>query len=645
MLANSAARLADIHPLTAPNWYGMAPVGSTRFVGRLKEMWEVHSLLAASDVTQITGATVNIGQLRGMGGVGKSLLAEEYALHFGAAYPGGVFWLRAYGNDDAKLLAPTRSRSNSSSESLSDSSLRPEQQSNLSSRVQTDSPLSSEARPNLSTADPTESPQTSREAATFELAAGVSPRSSAGTTEPLSGDTLGSEAREALRADQMRAMADRLGIDTQGLTAEQIQGALSRKIATENKSCLWVVDDVPNGLDGEALRRWFAPHALARTLITTRSREYGSLAKGIDLSVLTPDEAYQLLTARRKPAGTNEEAQARALANDLGYHALALDVTASALMSSVAAEPFRDFRAKLARPDKDALALAETLADALPNGHEKSIAQTMLRSIRGLGAEGLDFLLLASVLAVAPIPASLVTAVFEKADKLSHEDAEERTSLAFKQVTSASLAENAGENQNARSVHTLVSRAVRFQGKSTPERTQTLRAAAVEGLRVKIAKVATDPRIRGGESELHTAHARQLVARAANVNEGNLLGWLARYDDERGSYVSARLLRTHELEFRSQAQGEEHPATLTARLNLAATLHAQGDLAGARQQFEQVLEASRRLLGEEHPTTLTARLNLAATLHAQGDLAARGTTKSRCWRPVGGCWARNIPTP
>ena len=32
------------------------PVGSTRFVGRLKEMWEVHSLLHRGDVTQITGA-------------------------------------------------------------------------------------------------------------------------------------------------------------------------------------------------------------------------------------------------------------------------------------------------------------------------------------------------------------------------------------------------------------------------------------------------------------------------------------------------------------------------------------------------------------------------------------------------------------
>ena len=58
-----------------------------------------------------------------------------------------------------------------------------------------------------------------------------------------------------------------------------------------------------------------------------------------------------------------------------------------------------------------------------------------------------------------------------------------------------------------------------------------------------------------------------------------------------------------------------------ARNNLAETLRAQGDLAGARQHQEQVLAARRRLLGEEHPDTLTARNNLAATLYAQGDLA------------------------
>ncbi len=402
--------------------------------------------------------------------------------------------------------------------------------------------------------------------------------------------------------------------------AAQIKGALKSEIERRDKPCLWIVDDVPNALDGEALRRWFAPHPLAKTLLTTRSREYGSLAHGIDLSVLAPEEAYELLTSRRQPAGAEEEEQARLLAEDLGRHALALDVTASALQNSVAAKPFADFRAKLARPEKDALELAEALSDALPNGHEKSIAQTFLRSIRSLGPEGMDFLRLASVLAVAPIPASLVTAVFEQADQLSHDDAEERASLALKQVTAASLAERAGEQHEARSVHTLVSRTVRFQEKGSPERTGALRTAAVEALRAEIAKVAKDPRIRG-ESELHVTHARQLVTGVTNVNEANLLGWIARYDHVRGSYVSARALRTRELEFRISAQGEEHPATLTARNNLAQTLQDQGDLAGARQHQEQVLAAFRRLLGEDHSDTLGTRNNLAGTLKAQGDLA------------------------
>ena len=41
-------------------------------------------------------------QMRGMGANGKSMLAREDAIRFGAAFPGGVFWLQAYSNDDSK---------------------------------------------------------------------------------------------------------------------------------------------------------------------------------------------------------------------------------------------------------------------------------------------------------------------------------------------------------------------------------------------------------------------------------------------------------------------------------------------------------------------------------------------------------------
>ncbi len=424
--------LSGIRPLDSPVWYGMRPVGSTRFVGRLEELWRIHSLLHAADVVQVTGAPAASGGMAGvsgLGGVGKSLLAEEYALRFGAAYAGGIFWLRAYGNDDAK----------------------------------------------------------------------------AG-----SGAGMGPEEREAERERQAQDFAARLGLDVRGKTAAEVEGALVREIERRGKVCLWVVDDLPGGLDGQAVRRWFAPHPLARTLITTRSREYGAQAKGVDLSMLPPDEAYQLLTSRRAPPNDAEREQARLLAEDLGRHALALDVTGAALTSFGEAEPYRSFPAEIEREDKDALELAETLADALPNGHEAGITQTLLRSIRGLGAEAQDFLRLASVLAVAPIPASLVTAVFEKAGNSNRGDAQWRQAGAFKQVTAASLAEVAGEKADLRSVHTLVSRAVRFRDRE-PERTKALRAAAVEALAAEIAEPATDIRLHQGV-EFHVAHAREVLS-------------------------------------------------------------------------------------------------------------------------------------
>ena len=77
--------------------------------------------------------------------------------------------------------------------------------------------------------------------------------------------------------------------------------------------------------------------------------------------------------------------------------------------------------------------------------------------------------------------------------------------------------------------------------------------------------------------------------------------------------------------------------------NLAETLHAQGDLAGARQLQERVLEERRGVLGEEHPETLTAMSNLAATLHDQGELTATRPPKPM-HRP-GPKIGRNEPCP
>jgi hypothetical protein len=67
------------------------------FKDRFGALWKIDAALHPSPPL---GERLGTGlvQLVGMGGSGKSLLAEEYALRFECQYPGGVFWLDAGGS-------------------------------------------------------------------------------------------------------------------------------------------------------------------------------------------------------------------------------------------------------------------------------------------------------------------------------------------------------------------------------------------------------------------------------------------------------------------------------------------------------------------------------------------------------------------
>jgi tetratricopeptide (TPR) repeat protein len=61
--------------------------GSETFVGRESQLEELHQLLAEESQVAIAAAT------SGMGGVGKTELAVQYALRYDGEYPAGVWWL------------------------------------------------------------------------------------------------------------------------------------------------------------------------------------------------------------------------------------------------------------------------------------------------------------------------------------------------------------------------------------------------------------------------------------------------------------------------------------------------------------------------------------------------------------------------
>jgi tetratricopeptide (TPR) repeat protein len=537
--------LGAVAPLVPARWLPTQGLGSTRFVGRLPEMWRLHSALHP-DTTRLTVGRTGpaVAQLRGLGGIGKTLLAEEYALRFGAAYPGGVFWLRAYGSHEADR--PT-------------------------------------------------------------------------TPAELAAD----------HDRQVRAIAARLGLPVADRSPDEVLGALALELERRGERCLWVVDDLPDGLHAPQVQALLAPHPLASTLLTTRSRRYDQLAAVVDLDVLPPEDALALLM-RHRPASTDQDqAEAAGLVADLGYHALAVDVAGAALRTQIGLVSIGEFRAALQDPSQDELELAADLAKALPGGHQASIAATLQRSIRRLDPAGSDLLRLASVLAAAPLPLTLLAAVLQQVDGLEEQAARRHASRGVAQAETASLAsptrlgadpDAAGEptGEGGWVVHALVARTMRFTDPDQP-RTAALRTAAVAVL-IQALQAIVDPSAHTSLRQV-VPHARELARHPDTPAEAELLTWVGRYDYERGDYRSAELAYRQVLEAHRRLQGPEHPDTLTSMNNLATVLAALGDAAGGAELHRQALDASRRLLGPEDPRTLKSMSNLAETLRALGDAA------------------------
>ena len=86
-----------------------------------------------------------------------------------------------------------------------------------------------------------------------------------------------------------------------------------------------------------------------------------------------------------------------------------------------------------------------------------------------------------------------------------------------------------------------------------------------------------------------------------------------------GEVRAAQELDEDTLARKRRVLGEDHPSTLASASNLAEDLRALGEVRAARELDEDTLARYRRVLGEDHPDTQGSARNLAADLRALGE--------------------------
>ncbi|WP_129626247.1 FxSxx-COOH system tetratricopeptide repeat protein [Candidatus Oscillochloris fontis] len=126
--------------------------------------------------------------------------------------------------------------------------------------------------------------------------------------------------------------------------------------------------------------------------------------------------------------------------------------------------------------------------------------------------------------------------------------------------------------------------------------------------------------------------ARQVLEQVVEIDEqqhgpnnpilASSLNALGMIIQDQGDYPSALPLLKRALAIREQTLESSHPDTAESLNNLAGLFYAVGDYAAARPLYERALVIHEATFGSTHPTTATSFNNLALILQAVGDYTA-----------------------
>ena len=407
------------------------------------------------------------------------------------------------------------------------------------------------------------------------------------------------EELERRREFIFRNIAISLNINPERMSLSEVRTKIADGVAKRGGLCLWIVDDLPPGLDRETVDKWIGPDP-ARTLITTQWQKYDFL-ETVSLGPLETEEALALLTKDNAPTTTRETEAAQSIVSELDGHPLAVDLARAYLQHG---HPYREFAEglKVIKPKSDVLERAGI-------SNNQSILDTMLASFTLLDNDGLAALRFACTMPALPVPESLMRSFIGDTEDTT-DPTKPDIERGIEMLLGLSLAHRV--EPGVIELHSLVNRSERLIEKPAIEELRPIVAgrlfAALDNLTLaRLASVRHEARIARAFASEPVTMADLWVHRAALTAD-----------------TLAGALRATLPGWRRQVQSADRiagPASwegIRCRVHLSAVLRDLDELDEALATAQEALYWSERNLGWDDAHTIQAAEAVGLALAALG---------------------------
>jgi hypothetical protein len=434
----------------------------------------------------------------------------------------------------------------------------------------------------------------------------------------------------------LSVVADRLGIDQSGKSLAAVGLEVRNRLEADGDRCLIVFDNVTD--PGTVFS--YAPSLGDCHVVITSTEAALVVGDGsVQVGVFREDEALAYLAGRTK---RTDEDGARLLAGELGFLPLALAQAAGVIAAQRLT--FREYLDRLR-----GYPVQRYLRPAQGDPYPRGVAEAVLLAIDGVTAAdptGLCDTLLGVVSLLSPdgVPARMLkySGGFSSSSRArwplrrdKRHGGKARANAdsiradideALGRLADAALLAFSGDGSTVLA-HRLVTRIVRerLQRKGRLVRSGTT-AREVLLSYTWILRADNIFGKSGGDQQWDRAYNRNFARQAAALTgymkpyeqrgwktkaQRELRSWAEAYEVLGGSSVDAVTRAVKRVSDSARAHGEQHAATLDARMDLAEAYLESGQVTEAIEQLELVYSARRGVLGETNPKTISAAGHLS----------------------------------